>query len=741
MDNRPGVDPITDQELHTSTQAGGPSSPPNTPVVGAVNSGLIALVAIAGYYRISSRLELLARDLALKGPATSGDIQRAAKTIGLKSRCINVRDERRLTTLPTPAIACLDDGTFVIFGGINAEGICRIIHPIDFRPQELPVAELLKLTGGAFILIQRRFAGAGASREGFGFRWFLPSIWRYKKAFGHVLLASLFVQLFALVTPLFFQVVVDKVLAHRSYSTLIVLVIGLAAIGLFDVFLQYLRTYALSHTTNRIDVELGRRLFRHMMNLPLSYFETRAAGQTVARVRELETIRNFLTGQGLFSGLDLIFTVVFIFVLFMYSSKLAWIVVASIPFYLAIGFLIRPFLKERIDEKFDRGAYSQQLLVETVVGVQTLKASAVEPVVAKDWEERLAAYVQSSFAATMLAAKGQNAIQYVSKVTSAALLLFGAQAVINGELTVGALVAFNMIAGQVAQPILRLSQLWQDFQQVQVSISRLADILNAPQEPRPQVPLALPAPKGDIEFKAVTFRYSQDGQDVLKDVRFSVKPGEVIGIVGPSGSGKSTLTKLIQRFYIPNNGQVFIDGQDIAQIDPAWLRQSIGVVLQENMLFNRTIHDNIALANPAMSREAVMRMAKLSGADEFISKLPRGYDTLIEERGANLSGGQRQRLAIARALATNPPILILDEATSALDYESERIILTNMREIVRGRTVIIIAHRLATVRQCNRIIGMQEGRIVEEGTHDTLLTREGGLYAHLWNLQNGGNAR
>ncbi len=701
------------------------------------DSGLIALTAIAGYYRISSRPETLAREFALKWSAGGEDILRAASSIGLKSRIIVARGEQRLKTLPTPAIACLADGSFAIFGGAAGEEAYRLVDPVNFKSRDVTASELLSQTAGKFILVQRRFAGPGVSRENFGFSWFLPSIWRYRRSLGHVLLASLFVQLFALVTPLFFQVVVDKVLAHRSYSTLIVLVVGLATVGLFDVFLQYLRTYALSHTTNRIDVELGRRLFRHLLNLPLSYFETRAAGQTVARVRELETIRNFLTGQGLFSGLDFIFTIVFIFVLFCYSGKLAWIVVASVPFYLAIGFLIRPFLKERIDEKFDRGAYSQQLLVETVVGVQTLKASAVEPVVAAQWEERLAAYVQSSFAATMLAAKGQNAIQYVSKVTSAALLLFGAQAVINGELTVGALVAFNMIAGQVAQPILRLSQLWQDFQQVQVSVSRLADILNAPQEPRPTIAVSLPAPKGAIEFKSVNFRYSPDGQDVLKDITLGVRPGEVIGIVGPSGSGKSTLTKLVQRFYIPNNGQVFIDGQDIAQVDPAWLRSSIGVVLQENMLFNRTIHDNIVLANPSMSREAAIRMARLSGADEFISKLPRGYDTQIEERGANLSGGQRQRLAIARALATNPPILILDEATSALDYESERIILGNMREIVRGRTVIIIAHRLATVRHCNRIIGMKDGRILEEGTHEALLARSDGLYAHLWKLQTG----
>jgi subfamily B ATP-binding cassette protein HlyB/CyaB len=272
-----------------------------------------------------------------------------------------------------------------------------------------------------------------------------------------------------------------------------------------------------------------------------------------------------------------------------------------------------------------------------------------------------------------------------------------------------------------------------------VSVARLGDILNAPAEPRPSVAVSLPPPRGAIAFKHVNFRYSPDGPDVLKDITFGIRPGEVIGIVGPSGSGKSTLTKLVQRFYVPVSGQVFVDGQDIAQVDPAWLRSNIGVVLQENMLFNRTIHDNICLVNPSMSRAAAIRMARLSGADEFISRLPRGYDTLIEERGANLSGGQRQRLAIARALATNPPMLILDEATSALDYESERIILGNMRKIVKGRTVIIIAHRLATVRHCNRIIGMKDGRIVEEGTHEQLLARPNGLYAHLWELQTGLN--
>lgn len=705
-----------------------------------MDSGLTALIAIASFYHIPARADILARELALTGPASCDDLLLAARLIGLKAQVVCVRDEARLAALPKPALAMLLDGGCAIFAGAANDHEFRFVDPLDYTARDLDFETVQQSTGGRFVLVQRQFLGPGTMRKDFGFRWFLPSIWKYRGALGHVMIASLFIQIFALVTPLFFQIVVDKVLAHRSYSTLIVLVIGLVAIGLFDVVLQYMRTYALSHTTNRIDVELGRRLFRHLLNLPLSYFETRAAGQTVARMRELETIRDFLTGHGLFSGLDLIFTGVFIAVLFAYSTTLAWIVVASIPFYLVIGFLIRPFLKERIDEKFDRGAYSQQLLVESIVGAQTLKAAAVEPIVAAQWEERFAAYVRSSFATTMLAAKGQNAIQFVSKVTSAALLLFGALAVIKGELTVGALVAFNMIAGQVAQPILRLSQLWQDFQQVQISVSRLADILNAQAEYRPSVTVSMPAPKGNIAFQNVTFRYEASGRDVLKDVTLNIQPGEVIGIVGPSGSGKSTLTKLVQRFYVPNMGHVLVDGQDIAQVDPTWLRSNIGVVLQENLLFNRTIHDNIALTNPAMSREHVTRLANLSGADEFIAKLPRGYDTMIEERGANLSGGQRQRIAIARALATNPPVLILDEATSALDYDSERIILANMREIVRGRTVIIIAHRLATVRGCNRIIGMMDGRIVEEGTHDSLIARHKGLYAHLWNLQHGEHA-
>lgn len=569
----------------------------------------------------------------------------------------------------------------------------------------------------------------------FGFSWFLPSIWRYRRPFGHLLIASLFIQLFALVTPLFFQVVVDKVLVHRGESTLLVVVVGLFLIGLFDVILQYLRSYALNHTTSRVDVELGSRLFDHLLRLPLSYFETRAAGQTVARMRELETVRAFLTGQGLSSAIDLLFAVIAIGVLYLYSSTLTLIVLFSIPCYLLIAFLIRPVLRDRINERFNRSALSQQFLVESVVGVQTLKASAVEPILKNQWEEKLAAYVKTSFDAVMLATLGQNAIQYVSKATTALVLYFGALAVINGELSVGGLIAFNMIMGQATTPILRLSQLWQDFQQVQISVERLGDIFNAAPESRPLAYATLPPARGAVKINNVDFRYRLDEPEVLKGISLDIPEGQVIGIVGPSGSGKSTLTKLIQRLYRPERGQILVDGIDIAQVDTAWLRRQIGVVLQENLLFNRTIHENIALADPAMPRALVIAAARLAGAEEFIGRMPLGYDTMIEERGANLSGGQRQRIAIARSLATRPRILIFDEATSALDYESERVIQTNMRSICKGRTVIIIAHRLAAVRHCDRIIAIKDGRIVEDGTHSHLLARPDGLYAMLWRMQ------
>ena len=405
-----------------------------------------------------------------------------------------------------------------MLGAASPKGFARLIDPIARIARELPIEEIAALSSGEIVLITRRLGGAGVDPNTFGFRWFLPSIWRYRRPLAQVAFASLFVQLFALVTPIFFQLVVDKVLVHKGMSTLTVLIVGMVTLGLFETILQFLRSYTLSHTTNRMDVELGRRLFHHLFRLPLAYFETRAAGQTVARVRELETIRSFLTGQGLTSLLDLVFTLVFFVVMFIYSAKLTLVVLGAIPVYILIAALLRPVLREQINEKFNRGARSQQFLVELIVGAPTLKAASVEPMMQAQWEERLASYVRTSFDASVTGSLGQNLIQYVSKATTALILLFGAQAVIEGQMTVGELIAFNMIASQVVQPILRLSQLWQDFQQVQVSVARLGDILNAMPEPTPQNLLTLPPPRGAIELRGVTLRYSPEAAEALRNV-------------------------------------------------------------------------------------------------------------------------------------------------------------------------------------------------------------------------------
>ena len=442
-----------------------------------------------------------------------------------------------------------------------------------------------------------------------------------------------------------------------------------------------------------------------------------------------------MTDNGLTSVVDLCFLFIYIGVLLLYSRSLTVIILLLCPLYLLIGILMKPIYRRKIKDKFRRWSKGQQLIVETIVGIQTIKASAVEPIFQKLWEERLSSTVKASFEAIMLGTLTQTGIQLVVNMQTAMILFFGAQHVIAGTMSVGSLIAFSMIAQRMTQPILRSAQLYQGFQEVQESLEHLADILDAPVEKQTPSFQQPPAPQGAIRLRDVSFRYRPELPEALRTINLDIAAGEVIGIVGPSGSGKSTLTKLVQRFHSPTSGDILLDGVDIAEVDPTWLRRQLGVVLQENFLFNQSVHDNIALAHPTMSRAQVIRVARLAGAEEFITTLPQGYETLIEERGANLSGGQRQRIAIARALATDPRILILDEATSALDYESERIIRTNMGMISRGRTVIIIAHRLAAVRHCDRIVGMIKGEITEIGTHDELLRRRNGLYARLWSLQ------
>jgi ATP-binding cassette, subfamily B, bacterial HlyB/CyaB len=662
------------------------------------------------------------------------EILRCAKDFGLKARAQRT-SWNRLAVTPLPGIALLRDGGFLILGKVIDDTLL-VQRPLSPRPETMTQAELEAIWDGNIILMTRRAALTDLSRR-FDIGWFVGAVHKYRHLLGEVLVASFFLQVFAVISPLFFQVVIDKVLVHRSMSTLDVLVIGLVALTVFETVLDTLRVYLFAHTTNRIDVELGARLFRHLMALPIAYFQTRRVGDSVARVRELENIRQFLTSSALTLVIDLLFTVVFLVVMFYYSTTLTLIVMVSFPFYIGISAGAAPLFRRRLDEKFNRGAENQAFLVESVTGVETLKAMAVEPQMQLRWEEQLAAYVGASFRVLSLNNTASQAVQMINKLVVAATLYFGARLVIGGDLTVGELVAFNMLAARVSMPVLRLAQIWQDFHQARLSIDRLGDILNTMPEPSFNPGrAALPSIRGRVTFEHATFRYRIDGPEVLHDVSFSVEPGQVVGIVGSSGSGKSTITKLIQRLYVPESGRVLVDGVDLAMVDLAWLRRQIGVVLQENVLFNRSIRENIALADPAMPMERVIEAATLAGAHDFILELPEGYDTIVGERGSSLSGGQRQRVAIARALITDPRILILDEATSALDYESERAIQQNMKRISAGRTVFVIAHRLSTVRHANRIITIEHGRIVEDGSHDELI-RSNGRYANLHYLQAG----
>ena len=699
----------------------------------AVDNGpLSAFATLLAFHRIAVEPAQLRHDLGHHNEISADDLLRLAK------RMDDVRARRMeaswdgLASLPLPALASGPNGWFLI-GRVGSDQ--ALIQLPGKAPEAVSRDDMETLWSGELLLVTTREGLAGHLGK-FDVTWFIPQIIKYRRLIGEVLLVTLAVNLLGLAAPLFFQNVIDKVLVHNTMATLQVLAFGFVAVSIWEVAFGWIRTRLYSQTCQRIDVELGAKLFRHMLSLPLSYFENRRVGDTAMRVRQLETIREFLTNASMSVLIDPVFVIVFLVAMWIYSSTLFWITMITLPAYVIVAALLTKPIRARVDEKFERGAANNALLVESIGGIQTVKASAVEPQWQDRWERQLAGYSAANQQVINLGNTGSQAIQLISKLNLAAILYFGAMAVISGDMTVGGLVAFNMFAQRVSGPVIRMAQLWQEFQQVRIAVERLGDVLNQPTEPGAGSRTALPAIRGHIRFEDVKFRYGHDGPWTLEDISIDLQPGATLGIVGSSGSGKSTLTKLLQRLYTPASGRIMIDGVDIGQIDPAWLRRQIGVVLQENLLFNRSIRENIALANPAMPLEQVMAAAQLSGAHEFIVGLAQGYDTIVEERGVNLSGGQRQRLAIARALVTQPRILILDEATSALDAESEAIIQRNLKAMAQGRTVLIIAHRLSAIRQCQRIITLERGRIIESGSHEELLKAKG-RYADLYRQQMG----
>lgn len=696
------------------------------------DSGLACLLLVAGVHGIAADEARLRHDFG-DMPFGVQDILLGARSIGLAARKVR-QDTRRWPHVPFPAIAWDTDGAYCVVARYESSSGGRLL---TMRPGSAPTwvdcGDFATSWSGELIYLAPADAQRAAAQR-FDFSWFIPAVVKYRRLLAEVLSISLVLQLIGLATPLFFQVVMDKVLVNHAISTLDVIAAGLLCAILFEATLTALRSYLFAHTTSKLDVELGGRLFRHLLSLPIAYFQARRAGDSVARVRELEQIRAFLTGNALTVVMDLLFSVIFIGVMLWYSPQLTLVVALSIPAYAALSVGFTPVLRARLHEKFNRGAENHAFLVETVSGMDTVKAMAVEPRWIQQWDRQLAGYVSAALKATTISQTASVGVTLVSKLVTLGVMWIGAWQVMKGNLTVGELIAFNMLAGQVSTPILRLAQLWNDFQQVGISMQRLGDILNA----RPEVTGLrgrLPQIKGSIAFDQVCFRYRPDTPEVLRGISFELAPGEVLGIVGRSGSGKSTITKLIQRLYVPERGRILVDGHDLAIIEASSLRDQIGVVLQENTLFNRSVRDNIALTHPQASLEAVVAVARLAGAHDFICELPEGYDTMIGEHGAGLSGGQRQRIAIARALIKSPRILILDEATSALDYESERVIQDSMERISRGRTVIVVAHRLTAVRDADRILVMERGQVAEVGSHEELLRHKDGIYAHLHRLQ------
>jgi len=686
-----------------------------------LDSGLVALALVARFHGIAADPATLRHHFGLGGGERFDVVLllRAARQLDLKARLVE-REPAGLAETPLPALAECRGGGFVVLAGVSEDRVL-LQDPALAAPEVTTRGGFATRCTGRLILVSRRAAPLTAAGR-FDLSWFLAVVLRYRRPLLEVLAASLLLQLLALVTPLLFQVVIDEVLVHDASATLDVLALGLVLVALFEALLGGLRTWLFRHTATRIDVLVGTQLYRHLLALPLAFFQSRPAGTVVARMRELEHIREFITGSATALVLDSLFGVVFLAIMYAYSATLLCMVLATLPAYVLLSLVVTPVLRRRLDEKFQRGAENQAFLTESVVAIETVKALAVAPQMQRRFEEQLSAHVNASLRVVSLCNLAGQTAGLLNRLSTVLLLWMGARLVLGHELSVGELVAFSLFAGRVNALILRLAQMWQDFQQARVSVERLGDLFNTPAEPGISAArTSLPRLAGAVSFHAVTFRYAPGRSEVLRGVSLDVAPGEIVGIVGRSGSGKSTIARLIQRFYVPEAGQIRLDGVDIAAVDPGALRRQIGVVLQENVLFNRSVRDNIALADPGLPLEPVMRAAAHAGAHEFIVALPQGYDTQVTEYGANLSGGQRRRIAIARALVTDPRLLILDEATSALDCESERIIRRNLRLMCRGRTVFIIAHRLEAVRDADRILVMDNGAIVEQGTHEALL--------------------
>lgn len=707
---------------------------------GPAHTALLCFVWIARQAGIDLSVERLIHDhsIGLNEP-TPTELVRIIRSAGMRAKLATLAVSQ-LTALGAafPVLARLRDGNTVVVIGVRrgADGdelgildpLAKMPGIIALKPEEFSA----QWTGETiFVRLVKRLTDPN---QPFGLTWFIPELLRQRQLFGGVALAAIMLHALGLAVPLFFQLIIDKVLPHQSYSTLYVLAIAVICAIAFEAVFGFLRRLLLLYASNRIDMRTARRTFGRLMLLPIAFFEQIPAGVLVRHMQQVQRIREFLSGRLFLTLLDSIALLVFLPVLFLYSGTLTALVLGfSLLIVVNIAILL-PALRRRLQALYEAESQRQGFLTETVHGMATIKALALEPRERQEWDERTADSIKMQFEVGKISLTVQSITGFLEKLLLIAVIVVGAHLVFDGQLTIGALVAFQMLTGRVSNPLVQLIGLVHEYQETALAIRMLAGVMNQPPERMAEHRGLRPQILGQIELADVSFSYGPGLPPVLRNVSFKIPEGAFFGLVGASGSGKTTVTRLIQGLHAPQSGVVRVDGVDIREIDLVHLRQHLGVVLQDSFVFRGTIRENIATGRPDATFEQIVEAARLGGALEFIERLAKGFDTLLEENASNLSGGQRQRLAIARALVRGPRILLFDEATSALDPESEAIVYGNLRAIARGRTLIMISHRLASLVEADSIVMLDNGGIAGIGSHAALL-KDCVPYAQLWAKQ------
>jgi ATP-binding cassette subfamily B protein len=672
---------------------------------------------------------------------TIGSLLRLMREVGLNGKVLENRNWGDLIALGSafPVMAQLKTGNWVIVAsampGTDGQMVAAVLNPLNEQGgiALAPRARFEELWSGRLVLCKRKFAILDETQK-FGFRWFIPEIVKNGRYFRDVAIAAIMSHLIAIATPLFFQIIIDKVIPHQSYQTLFAVVLAFTITLIFDSVFSYMRQYLLLFASNKIDARLAARTFDHMLRLPLQFFETHPTGVLLRHMQQAETIRAFLTGRLFQTLLDTAALPILLIGLTLYSGVLTLVVLGFAGAIAGVIAIMIPPFRRYLELLYQAEGARQADLVETIHGMRAVKSLALESLRMKSWDSKVAGSIRRRATVGYFSAVAVVIVNGLQSMMQMAILGIGATMVFDGNLSMGALVAFNMLAGRVTGPLVQIVGLINEYQQTALAVKMLGQVMDHPPERDPNQRGIRPTITGQLEFDNVTYRYDGSSVPALDRVSFKVEEGQMIGVVGRSGSGKTTATRIIQGICTPQEGLVRLNGADIRHIDLVHLRRSIGVVLQDNILFRGTIRDNIAAGKPDATLEEVMDAARLAGAAEFIERLPLSYETMVEESAANFSGGQRQRLAIARALLLRPRLMLFDEATSALDPESEAIVQNNLTEIGKGRTMIVVSHRLSSLVNADSILVLEKGQVVDFAPHETLLERCE-IYRHLWDQQ------